>query len=93
MPAGSAAVRWASAGHASQEKHMSMQRIVGIVLIVVGVILLIMGMNATDSVGDRMSKFFTGQFTDTTVWYIVGGAAAAVLGLLLTVVGGKRIRA
>jgi hypothetical protein len=70
------------------ELHMNPQRISGTVLLVVGVILLIVGMNASHSVADRWSNFFTGHFTDTTVWYIVGGGAAAVFGLMLVLFGG-----
>ncbi len=69
---------------------MPAQRIIGIVLLIVGVILLMMGMNASDSVADRVSETFTGRFTDTTTWYIVGGIGAALLGLLMVLVGVKR---
>ena len=66
------------------------QRIGGIVLLVVGVILFIVGMNASDSIADRFSDFFTGHFTDATVWYIIGGVALAVLGLVLVMFGGRK---
>lgn len=69
---------------------MSSQRIGGIVLLVVGVALFLVGMNASESVADRWSELFTGHFTDTTVWYIVGGIASAVAGLLWLTVGGRR---
>ena len=36
-----------------------------------GLILFIIGMNASDSAADRWSDFFTGHFTDNTVWYLV----------------------
>lgn len=62
-------------------------RMVGIVLLVVGVGLLVVGMNASHSVADRLSNTFTGRFTDATTWYIVGGIAAGVLGLLMLVMG------
>jgi hypothetical protein len=68
---------------------MSQQRIFGIVLLVVGAILLIAGMNASHSAADQISNTFTGRFTHETLWYILGGGAAALLGLLL-VVGGAR---
>ena len=68
---------------------MNSQRIGGLVLIVVGVILFMVGLNAKDSLADRFSNFFTGHFTDATVWYLVGGIAAAVFGLLL-VSSGRR---
>ena len=72
---------------------MSPQRILGIVLLVVGVILLIIGMNASHSVSDQVSHTFTGRFTQATTWYIVGGIASALLGLLLVLfrVRGKQV--
>jgi hypothetical protein len=53
------------------------------VLLVVGTVLLIVGMNASNSLADQVSNTLTGRFTQGTTWYIVGGVASAVLGLLL----------
>ena len=66
---------------------MNAQRLVGIVLLVIGVTLVIVGINSSHSVADQVSNTFTGRFTDATVWYIVGGIASGVLGLLLLLVG------
>jgi hypothetical protein len=66
---------------------MSPQRIFGIVLLVIGVILLIVGMNASHSAADQVSNTFTGKFTRETAWYIFGGGAAALFGLLMVVFG------
>jgi uncharacterized membrane protein len=71
---------------------MSTQRILGIVLLVVGVAVLIYGVNASHSLADRVSDTFTGRFTEATTWYIIGGAASGLLGLLLVVFGGGRNR-
>lgn len=71
---------------------MSTQRIAGIVLLVVGVGVLIFGMDASHSVADRVSDTFTGRFTEATTWYIIGGAASGLLGLLLVAFGGGRNR-
>jgi hypothetical protein len=68
---------------------MNMQRIFGIVLLVVGAILLIVGMNASHSAADQISNTFTGRFTHETAWYIFGGGAAALFGLLLVLVGAQ----
>ena len=68
---------------------MSQQRILGVVLLVVGIILLVVGMNASHSVADRVSNTFTGRFTEATTWYIVGGIASALLGLLIVLFGGR----
>lgn len=66
---------------------MNTQRTAGIALLVIGLVLVVVGMNASDSLADQWSNFFTGHYTDTTVWYIVGGIAAAVVGLFLALYG------
>ncbi len=66
---------------------MHPQRIAGVVLVVVGVILLIIGINASNSLADQLSHSFAGRFTQATTWYIVGGIASALLGLLLMSIG------
>jgi hypothetical protein len=66
---------------------MNSQRVVGVVLLVVGAVLLIMGMNASHSVADQVSNTLTGRFTHATTWYILGGIALALLGLLLVLFG------
>lgn len=75
---------------ADESRTMNRARLGGIVLLVVGVVLLMIGMSASDSLADQMSNVFTGHFTETTTWYIVGGIALAVAGLLLTLFGGRR---
>lgn len=72
---------------------MNIQRIVGIVIVVIGVILFIVGMNSSESVVDQVSETFTGRFTKDTIWYIVGGVGLTVLGLLMTVFSGRKARA
>jgi uncharacterized membrane protein len=69
---------------------MNPLRIVGIVLLVLGIILFIFGLNASDSVADQMSEFFTGRFTETTMWYLIGGVVLMVGGGLLAATGGRR---
>jgi LPXTG-motif cell wall-anchored protein len=67
-----------------------MQSVVGIVLLVVGVVLMIFGMQASSSVGSRLSELFTGAPSDRTIWLLVAGVAAAMLGLGLLLVGRRR---
>jgi hypothetical protein len=69
---------------------MSNQRIAGIVLLVVGVGVLIYGLNASHSLADRVSDTFTGRFTEATTWYIIAGAVAGLVGLLLLAFGGGK---
>ncbi|MBA2479254.1 MAG: DUF3185 family protein [Planctomycetes bacterium] len=55
---------------------------ISIALLVVGVILLVFGFMSADSLGSQFSKFFTGHPTDKTMWLLIGGAAATVVGLV-----------
>jgi hypothetical protein len=61
-----------------------MNKIVSIALLVGGVMLMIFGINATNSFGSDVSRFFTGSPTDKAVWMLIGGAVATVAGLVLT---------
>lgn len=69
---------------------MSPARILGIVLLVVGAGLLIFGLQAADSPVDQLSEALTGTPTEETMWYLIGGVAALVAGVLLTVFGARR---
>lgn len=62
---------------------MGYQRLVGVVLLVVGILLLYFGWQASESLGDQISQTFTGRFTQETMWYLIGGAAAAVAGAFM----------
>ena len=61
-----------------------MNKIVSIALLAGGVVLLIFGINATNSFGSDVSRFFTGAPTDKAVWMLLGGIVATVVGLVLT---------
>jgi hypothetical protein len=49
-------------------------------LLVGGIILVIYGLNASDSVGSSFSRLFTGSPTDKTIWLLVGGIVAVAVG-------------
>ncbi|KAA1176111.1 DUF3185 family protein [Marinobacter salinexigens] len=65
---------------------MGNSKLIGIVLLVVGIGLLYFGYQSTQSVGNQLTETLTGRFTDETMWYLIGGAAAAVAGAFLTFV-------
>jgi type II secretory pathway component PulK len=71
---------------------MSVTRIVGVLLLVAGIVLIIVGVVASRSLADSLSSVFRGRLTHQTMWYIFGGIASAVVGLLLTlgVIGRSR---
>ncbi|AFG37961.1 DUF3185 family protein [Spirochaeta africana] len=64
---------------------MSTNKIIGVVLLAVGVVLLYFGYQASQSVSERVVEGLTGRFSDQTMYYFIGGAAAAVAGLFLAV--------
>lgn len=66
-----------------------MNRPLSLVLLAVGVILLIFGASASDSIGSSFSRFFTGEPTDRTIWLMIGGVVAIALGLTGTLRGPK----
>jgi H+/Cl- antiporter ClcA len=55
--------------------------ILSIILIIVGIVLIISGISATQSFSSNVSKFFTGAPTDKAIWMLIGGIIVAALGL------------
>ena len=58
-----------------------MNKIISLGLLVGGVVLIIIGVNATNSFNSDVSRFFTGSPTNKAVWMLIGGIVAAVVGL------------
>ena len=61
-----------------------MNKGIGMALLVVGIALIIFGFNASDSVTSGVSRAFTGAPTDKTLWLLLGGSAAAIVGAVMT---------
>lgn len=57
-----------------------MNRALAIALLVVGIVLLIMGFNAAESVSSEVSEAVQGTPSDRSIWLIVGGILAALIG-------------
>lgn len=69
---------------------MSGNRILGFVVLAVGVVLVGFGLNASNAPVEQVSSTLTGRFTDSTMWYFILGAAAIVGGGLLAMFGARR---
>ena len=67
-----------------------MNKIVPLALLVGGVVLMIFGINATNSFSSDVSRFFSGSPTDKAVWMLIGGMVATVVGLAWTWLSWKR---
>ena len=66
-----------------------MNKLVSVALLVGGIVLIILGISAADSLSSDVSRFFTGSPTDKAVWMLIGGIAAASIGLFGTMRGAK----
>jgi len=66
-----------------------MNKIISFALLAVGVVLIIYGINASNSFGSDVSRFFTGSPTDKSMWLLIGGLLAAVIGMLGAFRGSK----
>jgi Protein of unknown function (DUF3185) len=66
-----------------------MNKGIGIALLAVGIILIIYGFNASDSVSSEVSRAFTGTLTEKTLGLLVSGTGAMTLGAFMTF-GGSR---
>ncbi|MEY6432898.1 DUF3185 family protein [Thioalkalicoccus limnaeus] len=66
---------------------MASNRILALVLLVVGLILLFFAYQGSQSLGDQVTEAVTGRFTDSTIWFLILGAASAVAGLGLLMFG------
>ena len=60
-----------------------MNKIASLALLIGGVVLIVLGIQATDSFSSDVSRFFTGSPTDKAVWMLIGGIVAAVAGLAM----------
>lgn len=67
-----------------------MNKIIPLALLVGGIVLSILGIQAMQSFSSDVSRFFTGSPTDKAVWMLLGGVVAAVTGLAMTLRNSKR---
>jgi hypothetical protein len=54
-----------------------------------GVLLLILGISASKSLGSNISRFFTGSPTDKAIWMMIGGVVLSIIGLAGLLRGSK----
>jgi threonine/homoserine/homoserine lactone efflux protein len=66
------------------------KRILGLVLLVAGGVLLYFGWQATDAPLEQARESLTGDYSERTMQYLIGGALIAAAGVGLLLFGGKR---
>ncbi len=69
-----------------------MNRSLSLALLVCGIVLIVFGISASDSIASSFSEFFTGSPTDKAIWLLLGGLVAAIVGAVgLQRGSGKRL--
>lgn len=61
------------------------KKMLAMVLLAVGVVLLLVGFNASNAPVEEVSEALTGRFSDETMLYLVGGGISALLGVIMLV--------
>ncbi len=74
----------------AKENFMGLSRVLGSVLLVVGVVCLVFGLNVSYTVVERLAEITTGRYTQLTMWYIIGGIAMTIGGFALYTTGRSR---
>jgi hypothetical protein len=66
---------------------MSVSKILGVILIVVGLVLLTFAWTSSHAVADKVTEAFIGRFTQSTICYLITGLVAVIGGIALWVGG------
>jgi uncharacterized membrane protein YidH (DUF202 family) len=67
-----------------------MDKTISLAILAGGILLLIFGVNASNSVSSDISRVFTDAPTDKAIWMLVGGVAVTIIGLVGLLRGLKR---
>lgn len=58
-----------------------MNKLLSLTILVGGIAMIIYGVTAADSLASDFSRFFTGSVTDKSIWLLIGGGVATIIGL------------
>ncbi len=58
-----------------------MNRMISLILLIVGIVLVVYGVGASNSLSSELSTFFNGVPSDKAMWMLIGGAILGVIGL------------
>jgi hypothetical protein len=63
--------------------NLTPQRILSALALIGGIVLFVIGMNASHALADQVGATFFARFTHAATWYILGGIVAGGFGLYL----------
>jgi hypothetical protein len=58
-----------------------MQKIIGIISVVIGMLLLVWGHDMAESIGSQVQQIFTGAPTDRAMYFYIAGVALVIFGM------------
>lgn len=67
-----------------------MNNVVGLAILALGIVLLIFGFNESNSFSSDVSRFFTGNPTNRSIWLMAGGAVCVAAGLFVAITGSRK---
>jgi len=69
---------------------MKAAQLIGLLLLEAGIVFLVLGINATQSMKEELRSEFLGEYSSETVWYIAGGVVCILVGGVLALLGLRR---
>jgi hypothetical protein len=69
---------------------MPPSRLIGLGALALGVVLLIFAWRGSNAPVDEVTNALSGRYTNHTMWYLIGGVVAAVVGAGLFLTGNRR---
>jgi ABC-type Fe3+ transport system permease subunit len=67
-----------------------MNKAIGLALLAVGIALIVYGIDASHSASSTLSRTFNGTPTNKTLWLLIGGIGATIVGAFLAFVPSRR---
>jgi divalent metal cation (Fe/Co/Zn/Cd) transporter len=59
-----------------------MDKAISLAILAAGILLVIFGISASNSISSDISRVFTDAPTDKAIWMLVGGVAVTIIGLV-----------
>lgn len=60
---------------------MNMNKLISLAIFAGGIVFVVFGVSATESLSSDVSRFLTGSPTDKAIWMLIGGIVATIIGL------------
>ena len=77
-----AGLKTGGTGRMSNARHAIMHKIIGVILLIVGIFLLLQGHDFSRAFNAQLKNLFTGSPSSRVTWYYLGGAICCAVGLV-----------